>query len=150
MNGPVVDVHAHVLLPGIEAYVAEIDPDGLAAAKDLDARRNGRESSIESGRMIQDRWSLLTDLPTRLAVMDATQVHGLPTRRERGRTVPLDLQRGPRSLPRPRRRRRTRRRLPPHDDRAVRPRLASASRGSRMHASTVDLPSAVVVRLPHP
>ncbi|MEU2002619.1 amidohydrolase family protein [Rhodococcus sp. NPDC019627] len=74
MNGPVVDVHAHVLLPGIEAYVAEIDPDGLAAAKDLDARRNGRESSIESGRMIQDRWSLLTDLPTRVAVMDATQV----------------------------------------------------------------------------
>ncbi|WP_280425853.1 amidohydrolase family protein [Nocardia carnea] len=74
MTGPIVDVHAHVLLPAVEAYVAELDPEGLAAAKELDARRNGPESLAASGRMIGERWQLLTDLPTRLAAMDAAEV----------------------------------------------------------------------------
>ncbi|MGV9926531.1 amidohydrolase family protein [Nocardia rhamnosiphila] len=74
MTDQIVDVHAHALLPAVEAYVAELDPAGLAAAKNLDARRNGPESLAESGRMIGQRWPLLTDLPTRLSAMDAAGV----------------------------------------------------------------------------
>ncbi|MCS4257825.1 aminocarboxymuconate-semialdehyde decarboxylase [Rhodococcus erythropolis] len=74
MSARTVDVHAHALLPAVEALVAELDPDGLATAKALDGRRNGAESSEESGRMIKQRWQLLTDLPTRLSAMDSTFV----------------------------------------------------------------------------
>ena len=71
---PVVDVHAHVLLPALQAQVAERDPVGFAAAQELDLRRQGAESTAESGRMIRDRFARLTQLPLRLAEMDATGV----------------------------------------------------------------------------
>ncbi|PKV76891.1 amidohydrolase family protein [Nocardia fluminea] len=74
MTDQIVDVHAHALLPDVEAYVGELDPEGLAAAKDLDARRNGHESLAVSGRMIGERWQLLTDLPARLTAMDTAEV----------------------------------------------------------------------------
>ncbi|HEY9314323.1 MAG TPA: amidohydrolase, partial [Williamsia sp.] len=64
-----VDVHTHALLPAVEAFVGELDPEGLAAARALDGRRNGSLSSAESGRMIKERWALLTDLATRLSAM---------------------------------------------------------------------------------
>lgn len=71
---PVVDVHAHVLLPTLQAQVAERDPEGFRAAQELDLRRQGPESSAVSGAMIRDRFERLTQLPRRLADMDATGV----------------------------------------------------------------------------
>ena len=67
---PVVDVHAHLLLPALQQAVAGRDPDGFAAAQALEARRNGPESLAASGRMIQERIPLLTSLDARLAEMD--------------------------------------------------------------------------------
>lgn len=71
---PVVDVHAHVLLPALQGLVAERDPAGFAAAQELDQRRQGPESSAVSGAMIRERFERLTVLPRRLADMDATGV----------------------------------------------------------------------------
>ncbi|HEY8320147.1 MAG TPA: amidohydrolase family protein [Amnibacterium sp.] len=71
---PVVDAHAHVLLPALQGMVAERDPEGFAAAQQLDGRRQGRESSAVSGEMIRERFERLTRLPRRLADMDATGV----------------------------------------------------------------------------
>lgn len=71
---PVVDVHAHVLLPELQQYVAALDPAGFAAAQELEARRNGAGSMAASGAMIRDRWHLLTDLGSRLAAMDSAGV----------------------------------------------------------------------------
>jgi aminocarboxymuconate-semialdehyde decarboxylase len=71
---PVVDVHAHVLLPALQGLVAERDPAGFAAAQELDQRRQGPESSGVSGAMIRERFERLTVLPRRLADMDATGV----------------------------------------------------------------------------
>ena len=71
---PIVDVHAHVLLPALQGLVAERDPAGFAAAQELDARRQGAESSGVSGAMIRERFERLTRLPRRLADMDATGV----------------------------------------------------------------------------
>ena len=65
---PTVDVHAHVLLPGVDEAVA--GQPGLLAARELDARRNGAESLIVSGAMVADRFVLLTDVAARLAAMD--------------------------------------------------------------------------------
>ena len=65
---PTVDVHAHVLLPGVDEAVA--GQPGLLAARELDARRNGAESLIVSGAMVADRFVLLTDGAARLAAMD--------------------------------------------------------------------------------
>jgi aminocarboxymuconate-semialdehyde decarboxylase len=67
---PVVDVHAHVLLPELQQQVAALDPAGFAAAQELEARRNGAGSMAASGAMIRNRWPLLTDLAARLAAMD--------------------------------------------------------------------------------
>ncbi|SMH42444.1 aminocarboxymuconate-semialdehyde decarboxylase [Rathayibacter oskolensis] len=67
----VVDVHAHVLLPGLQAAVAERDPAGAAAAQALDALRQGPESLRVSGGMIRERFERLTVLERRLADMDA-------------------------------------------------------------------------------
>ena len=67
---PVVDVHAHLLLPALQQAVAGRDPEGFAAAQALEARRNGPESLAASGRMIQERIPLLTSLDARLAEMD--------------------------------------------------------------------------------
>ncbi|MFE5673204.1 amidohydrolase family protein [Agromyces sp. NPDC056523] len=68
--GPVVDVHAHLLLPALQQAVAERDPEGFAAAQALEARRNGPASLAASGRMIGERMPLLTSLDARLAEMD--------------------------------------------------------------------------------
>ena len=67
-----VDVHAHVILPDVEAAVA--DRPGLAAHKDLDARRNGARSLAVSGQMVGARIGKLTRVPVRLADMDAQGV----------------------------------------------------------------------------
>ena len=71
---PIVDVHAHVLLPALQAVVQAADPDGFAAAALLETRRNGHESQAASGAMIRDRFAKLTDLATRLAAMDETGI----------------------------------------------------------------------------
>jgi aminocarboxymuconate-semialdehyde decarboxylase len=65
-----VDVHAHVLLPALQALVAESDPEGFGAQQALEVRRNGAESMANSGRMIKERWPQLTDLNRRLSDMD--------------------------------------------------------------------------------
>ncbi|NUS36365.1 MAG: amidohydrolase [Pseudarthrobacter sp.] len=71
---PIVDVHAHVLLPALQQLVAEADPEGFAAQQALEVRRNGPESMVASGKMIKERWGQLTDLDRRLADMDAQGV----------------------------------------------------------------------------
>ncbi|MFJ8886130.1 amidohydrolase family protein [Streptomyces sp. NPDC102402] len=63
-----VDVHAHVLLPEVEALVAGLP--GHDAAKALDARRNGAEALAVSGPMVGERIPRLTDVTVRLAAMD--------------------------------------------------------------------------------
>lgn len=65
---PTIDVHAHVLLPEVEALVARLP--GLADAKALDARRNGPEALAVSGPMVAARIPRLTDVAVRLAAMD--------------------------------------------------------------------------------
>ncbi|WP_329285498.1 amidohydrolase family protein [Streptomyces sp. NBC_00691] len=72
MTTPTVDVHAHVLLPQIEALVAGLP--GHAEAKALDARRNGPDALAVSGPMVRDRVPALTDPAVRLARMDAQGV----------------------------------------------------------------------------
>lgn len=69
---PTVDVHAHVLLPEVEALVAGLP--GLAVAGKLDARRNGPASLAVSGPMVRERVPRLTDVTVRLAAMDAQGV----------------------------------------------------------------------------
>ncbi|MFF9135070.1 amidohydrolase family protein [Streptomyces sp. NPDC014806] len=72
MSTPVIDVHAHVLLPQVEALVAGLP--GLAEAKALDARRNGPAALAVSGPMVRERIPQLTDPTVRLAAMDAQGV----------------------------------------------------------------------------
>ncbi|WP_405719732.1 amidohydrolase [Streptomyces sp. NBC_01537] len=72
MTPPTVDVHAHVLLPEVEALVAGLP--GLAEARALDARRNGPASLAVSGPMVGERIPKLTDVTVRLAAMDAQGV----------------------------------------------------------------------------
>ncbi|MER5253082.1 amidohydrolase family protein [Streptomyces sp. NPDC002855] len=69
---PTVDVHAHVLLPEIEALVAGLP--GHAAAQALDARRNGPAALAVSGPMVRERVPRLTDASVRLTAMDAQGV----------------------------------------------------------------------------
>ncbi len=69
---PVIDVHAHVLLPGVDEAVA--GQPGLLAARHLDARRNGAAALAVSGPMVASRITLLTDAPARLAAMDGAGV----------------------------------------------------------------------------
>ncbi|GLW75265.1 amidohydrolase [Kitasatospora phosalacinea] len=72
MTGPAVDVHAHLLLPEVEALVA--GQVGLAHARALDARRNGPKALSVNGPMVAARVPLLTDPAARLAAMDAQGV----------------------------------------------------------------------------
>ncbi|MGW1770257.1 amidohydrolase family protein [Streptomyces sp. NPDC002104] len=72
MTAPTIDVHAHVLLPEVEALVAGLP--GLAEAKTLDARRNGSAALAVSGPMVRDRIPRLTDPAVRLAAMDTQGV----------------------------------------------------------------------------
>jgi aminocarboxymuconate-semialdehyde decarboxylase len=70
----VVDVHAHLLMPGLHAEVERRVPDEVQAAADLELRRNGLASLQASGRMIGERFPRLTDITARLAAMDAQGV----------------------------------------------------------------------------
>ncbi|KUN88169.1 amidohydrolase family protein [Streptomyces griseoruber] len=72
MTTPTIDVHAHVLLPEIEALVAGLP--GLAEARVLDARRNGPAALAVNGPMVRERIPRLTDVAVRLAAMDAQGV----------------------------------------------------------------------------
>ncbi|MFM9695963.1 amidohydrolase family protein [Streptomyces europaeiscabiei] len=72
MTTPTVDVHAHVLLPEVEALVA--DHPALAEARALDARRNGPAALTVNGPMVRERIPKLTDVTVRLAAMDAQGV----------------------------------------------------------------------------
>ncbi|WP_020140625.1 amidohydrolase family protein [Streptomyces sp. 351MFTsu5.1] len=72
MSAPTVDVHAHVLLPEVDALVAGLP--GLTEARALDARRNGPEALAVSGPMVRERAPRMTDVTARLAAMDAQGV----------------------------------------------------------------------------
>ncbi|AIV38500.1 amidohydrolase [Streptomyces sp. R1] len=72
MSPPTVDVHAHVLLPEVDALVAGLP--GHAGVKELDARRNGSAALAVSGPMVRERFPRLTDVTVRLASMDAQAV----------------------------------------------------------------------------
>ncbi|MCC3267545.1 amidohydrolase family protein [Arthrobacter gengyunqii] len=71
---PLVDVHAHVVLPELQGYVAASAPAEFAVAQELDARRQGPVSAEHSGAMIRERWPRLVDLSRRLADMDAAGI----------------------------------------------------------------------------
>lgn len=66
----ITDVHAHLLLPQLQAEVERRAPELVAEAADLERRRNGVESLQASGAMIGARIPKLTDLGARLAAMD--------------------------------------------------------------------------------
>jgi aminocarboxymuconate-semialdehyde decarboxylase len=70
----IIDAHAHLILPSVEQAVA--GHPGLAAHKELDARRNGAQSLAVSGPMVRERIGLLTDPEKRLAAMDLAGVDG--------------------------------------------------------------------------
>ncbi|MGW0936013.1 amidohydrolase family protein [Streptomyces sp. NPDC002666] len=72
MTSPTVDVHAHVLLPEIEALVAGMPAH--AEAKELDARRNGPDALAVNGPMVRARIPKMTDVTARLTAMDAQGV----------------------------------------------------------------------------
>lgn len=72
MSVPTVDVHAHVLLPEAEALMAGLP--GHAAARELEARRNGPAALAVSGPMVRERMPSMTDPAVRLAAMDAQGV----------------------------------------------------------------------------
>ncbi|MEV3854099.1 amidohydrolase family protein [Streptomyces sp. NPDC050095] len=69
---PTVDVHAHVLLPEVDALVEGLP--GHAEAKALDARRNGSDALRVNGPMVGERIPRLTDPFARLAAMDGQGV----------------------------------------------------------------------------
>ncbi|MFI6338880.1 amidohydrolase family protein [Streptomyces sp. NPDC050535] len=72
MSTPTIDVHAHLLLPEVEDAVA--GHPGLAAARTLDARRNGPAALTVNAPMVGARVPKLTDVAVRLAAMDAAGV----------------------------------------------------------------------------
>lgn len=72
MTTPTIDVHAHILLPEIEALVSGLP--GHDAAKELDARRNGPEALAVNGPMVRERILKLTDVTVRLESMDTQGV----------------------------------------------------------------------------
>jgi aminocarboxymuconate-semialdehyde decarboxylase len=68
----VVDVHAHVIVPEIQAAVQ--GHPGLDELRAAEARRNGPASGAVSRQMFADRMPQLTDVGRRLADMDAAGV----------------------------------------------------------------------------
>ncbi|MGX1267599.1 amidohydrolase family protein [Streptomyces phaeoluteigriseus] len=72
MTAPTIDVHAHILLPEVEALVD--GRPGLADARALDARRNGPAALAVNGPMVRERIRVMTDVTARLAAMDAQGV----------------------------------------------------------------------------
>ena len=71
---PVVDVHAHVLLPDVEQIVR--GRPQLAAYQERELGFLGRESAAENMRMMVDRILPLTEVGLRLEAMDARGVAG--------------------------------------------------------------------------
>ncbi|MEU0249997.1 amidohydrolase family protein [Streptomyces sp. NPDC006235] len=71
-SAPTIDVHAHLLLPEVDEAVA--GHPGLAGARALDARRNGRAALEVNGPMVGARVPKLTDAAVRLTAMDAQGV----------------------------------------------------------------------------
>lgn len=67
---PVVDAHAHVLLPALAAEVARRAPEQWAVAQNLELARQGPDSLAASGAMIRTRFEQLTVLDRRIADMD--------------------------------------------------------------------------------
>nr|WP_314840912.1 amidohydrolase family protein [uncultured Microbacterium sp.] len=65
------DVHAHVLLPSLQAEVERRAPDLVREAAELELRRNGAESLAVSGPMVGSRIPKLTSVAVRLSDMDA-------------------------------------------------------------------------------
>lgn len=72
VHTPTVDVHAHVLLPEVEALVAGLP--GHAGAREMDARRIGPAALAVNGPMVRDRVPRMTDVALRLAAMDTQGV----------------------------------------------------------------------------
>ncbi|WP_345800735.1 amidohydrolase family protein [Microbacterium sp. AZCO] len=70
----VTDVHAHVLLPSLQAEVEARAPELVKEAAALELRRNGAESLAVSGPMVGARVPKLTSVAERLAAMDAQGV----------------------------------------------------------------------------
>ncbi|MDQ0726554.1 amidohydrolase family protein [Microbacterium sp. W4I20] len=68
------DVHAHVLLPSLQAEVERRAPELVREAAALELTRNGAESLKVSGPMVGARIPKLTSVPVRLADMDAQGV----------------------------------------------------------------------------
>jgi len=67
---PIIDVHAHLLLPELHAEVTRRAPAEVEAAAALDLLRNGAESQAVSGPMVGARIPQLTQLDARLNAMD--------------------------------------------------------------------------------
>lgn len=67
---PVIDVHAHLLLPELHEEVTRRAPTEVEAAAALDLLRNGAESQAVSGPMVGSRIPQLTQLDARLKAMD--------------------------------------------------------------------------------
>lgn len=67
-----VDVHAHAIVPEVEAIVA--GNPGLDELRALEAVRNGAESLAVSGKMVRERIPQLTGLDRRLADMSAAGI----------------------------------------------------------------------------
>lgn len=72
MTAPTIDVHAHILLPEVEALVD--GRPGHADARALDARRNGPAALAVNGPMVRERIRVMTDVSARLSAMDAQGV----------------------------------------------------------------------------
>ncbi|WP_394769587.1 amidohydrolase family protein [Lacisediminihabitans sp.] len=70
----ITDVHAHLLMPALQAEVERRAPDLVQEAAALELRRNGAASIAASGRMIGERIPKLMDPAARLAAMDAQGV----------------------------------------------------------------------------
>lgn len=68
------DVHAHVLLPSLQAEVERKAPELVREAAALELKRNGAESLAVSGPMVGARIGTLTSVAERLAAMDAQGV----------------------------------------------------------------------------
>jgi aminocarboxymuconate-semialdehyde decarboxylase len=65
------DVHAHLLMPSLQAEIERRAPELVAEAAALELRRNGAASLAVSGPMVGARIPKLTDVHVRLADMDA-------------------------------------------------------------------------------
>lgn len=70
----ITDVHAHVLLPLLQAEIERRVPDLVREAAALELRRNGAESLAVSGPMVGSRIPKLTSVAQRLSDMDAQGV----------------------------------------------------------------------------